>query len=238
MSKYPEYKQLNLPQISKDILKFWKEHKTFEKSVTTREGKTPWVFYEGPPSANGMPGIHHVMARAIKDIFCRFKTLQGFQVKRKAGWDTHGLPIELGVEKTLGITKEDIGNKNSPKYISVEDYNKACRREVMKYTDKWEELTSKMGYWVDMSDPYITYENKYIESVWWLLQNLSKKDLLYKGFTIQPYSPMAGTGLSSHELNQPGCYRNVKDRTAVVMFRSKKELTGSSLNNYFMAWTT
>lgn len=218
MKKYPEYKQLNLPQISKDILKFWEENKTFAKSVSSREGKTPWVFYEGPPSANGMPGIHHVMARAIKDIFCRFKTLQGFQVKRKAGWDTHGLPIELGVEKTLGITKEDIGNKNSPKYISVEDYNKACRKEVMKYTDKWEEVTSQMGYWVDMTDPYITYDNKYIESVWWLLQNLYKKDLLYKGFTIQPYSPAAGTGLSSHELNQPGCYRDVKDRTATVMF--------------------
>jgi isoleucyl-tRNA synthetase len=248
MSKYPIYTQLNLPQISKDILKFWHENKTFEKSITTREGKTPWVFYEGPPSANGMPGIHHVMARAIKDIFCRFKTLQGFQVKRKAGWDTHGLPIELGVEKSLGITKEDIGNKNSPKYISVEDYNKACRKEVMKYTDKWEEVTSQMGYWVDMGDPYITYDNKYIESVWWLLQNLYKKDLLYKGFTIQPYSPAAGTGLSSHELNQPGCYRDVKDRTATVQFKiRKKEFEKntflSSFKNeaddfYFMAWTT
>ena len=220
MKKYPEYKQLNLPQISKDVLKFWNENKIFEKSVSTREGKTPWVFYEGPPSANGMPGIHHVMARSIKDIFCRLKTMQGFQVKRKAGWDTHGLPIELGVEKTLGITKEDIGNKESAKYISVEDYNKACRKEVMKYTDKWEELTSKMGYWVDMSDPYITYDNKYIESVWWLLQNLYKKGMLYKGYTIQPYSPAAGTGLSSHELNQPGCYRDVKDRTAVVIFKA------------------
>ncbi len=248
MSKYPTYTQLNLPQISKDILKFWHENKTFERSITTREGKTPWVFYEGPPSANGMPGIHHVMARAIKDIFCRFKTLQGFQVKRKAGWDTHGLPIELGVEKTLGITKEDIGNKNSSKYISVEDYNKACRKEVMKYTDKWEQVTSQMGYWVDMSDPYITYDNKYIESVWWLLQNLYKKNLLYKGYTIQPYSPAAGTGLSSHELNQPGCYRNVKDRTATVQFKiRKKEFEKntflSSFKNeaddfYFMAWTT
>ncbi|MBK7312234.1 MAG: isoleucine--tRNA ligase [Sphingobacteriaceae bacterium] len=248
MSKYPTYTQLNLPQISKDILKFWHENKTFERSITTREGKTPWVFYEGPPSANGMPGIHHVMARAIKDIFCRFKTLQGFQVKRKAGWDTHGLPIELGVEKTLGITKEDIGNKNSSKYISVEDYNKACRKEVMKYTDKWEQVTSQMGYWVDMSDPYITYDNKYIESVWWLLQNLYKKNLLYKGYTIQPYSPAAGTGLSSHELNQPGCYRNVKDRTATVQFKiRKKEFEKNpfltSLKNeqddfYFMAWTT
>ncbi|MBP9069204.1 MAG: isoleucine--tRNA ligase [Bacteroidia bacterium] len=248
MSKYPTYTQLNLPQISKDILKFWHENKTFERSITTREGKTPWVFYEGPPSANGMPGIHHVMARAIKDIFCRFKTLQGFQVKRKAGWDTHGLPIELGVEKTLGITKEDIGNKNSSKYISVEDYNKACRKEVMKYTDKWEQVTSQMGYWVDMSDPYITYDNKYIESVWWLLLNLYKKNLLYKGYTIQPYSPAAGTGLSSHELNQPGCYRNVKDRTATVQFKiRKKEFEKntflSSFKNeaddfYFMAWTT
>src|SRR6218665_1614513 len=243
MSKYPEYKKLDLSQISKDILKFWKEDNTFEKSVYTREGATPWVFYEGPPSANGLPGIHHVMARSIKDIFCRFKTLQGYQVKRKAGWDTHGLPIELGVEKSLGITKEDIGNKKSEKYISVEDYNKACRTEVMKYTDKWEDLTAKMGYWVDMSDPYITYDNKYIESVWWLLQNLSKKDLLYKGYTIQPYSPAAGTGLSSHELNQPGCYRDVKDRTAVAMFKvltyPQAFLFGEHLPDvYFLAWTT
>ncbi|MCE3228862.1 MAG: isoleucyl-tRNA synthetase [Bacteroidetes bacterium] len=242
MKKYPEYKQLNLPQISKDMLKFWEENSTFAKSVSSREGKTPWVFYEGPPSANGMPGIHHVMARAIKDIFCRFKTLQGYQVKRKAGWDTHGLPIELGVEKTLGITKEDIGNKNSPKYISVEDYNKACRKEVMKYTDKWEDVTAQMGYWVDMSDPYITYDNKYIESVWWLLQNLYKKNLLYKGYTIQPFSPAAGTGLSSAELNQPGCYRDVKDRTAVVQFKvseaSKVRIQSSKDDIYFLAWTT
>ncbi len=242
MKKYPTYNQLNLSQISKDILKYWTEKDTFSKSVSTREGKTPWVFYEGPPSANGMPGIHHVMARTIKDIFCRYKTLQGFQVKRKAGWDTHGLPIELGVEKTLGITKEDIGNPNSKKFISVEDYNKACRKEVMKYTDKWEEVTAKMGYWVDMSNPYITYDNKYIESVWWLLQNLAKKDLLYKGFTIQPYSPAAGTGLSSAELNQPGCYRDVKDRTATVQF---KVIDHGKLNTehvkgdvYFLAWTT
>ncbi len=178
MKNYPTYNQLNMSQISKDILLKWKQENTFEKSVSSREGKSPWVFYEGPPSANGMPGIHHVMARTIKDIFCRYKTLQGYQVKRKAGWDTHGLPIELGVEKTLGITKEDIGNKISAKYISVEDYNKACRKEVMKYTDKWEDLTSQMGYWVDMQNPYITYDNKYIESVWWLLQNLSKKNLL------------------------------------------------------------
>jgi isoleucyl-tRNA synthetase len=221
MKKYPTYNQLNLSQISKDILDYWKEKDTFGKSISTREGKTPWVFYEGPPSANGMPGIHHVMGRTIKDIFCRYKTLQGFQVKRKAGWDTHGLPIELGVEKSLGITKEDIGNPNSKKFISVEDYNKACRKEVMKYTDKWEDVTAKMGYWVDMKDPYITYDNKYIESVWWLLQNMNNKGLLYKGFTIQPYSPAAGTGLSSHELNQPGCYRDVKDRTATVQFKVK-----------------
>ncbi len=249
MKKYPTYNQLNLSQISKDILNYWKEKDTFSKSILTREGKTPWVFYEGPPSANGMPGIHHVMARTIKDIFCRYKTLQGFQVKRKAGWDTHGLPIELGVEKALGITKEDIGNKNSEKYISVEDYNKACRKEVMKYTDKWEDVTAKMGYWVDMKDPYITYDNKYIESVWWLLQNLSKKDLLYKGFTIQPYSPAAGTGLSSHELNQPGCYRDVKDRTAVAMFKVSEfnynklpfdinHIPESFRNIYILAWTT
>lgn len=246
MKKYPTYNQLNLSQISKDILQYWKENDTFTKSVTTREGATPWVFYEGPPSANGMPGIHHVMGRTIKDIFCRYKTLQGFQVKRKAGWDTHGLPIELGVEKSLGITKEDIGNPNSKKFISVEDYNKACRKEVMKYTDKWENITSQMGYWVDMGDPYITYDNKYIESVWWLLQNLSKKDLLYKGFTIQPYSPAAGTGLSSHELNQPGCYRDVKDRTATVQFKvsSSKflvdnfKLQTSNSELYFLAWTT
>lgn len=254
MKKYPTYNQLNLSQISKDILAYWKEKDTFGKSISTREGKTPWVFYEGPPSANGMPGIHHVMARTIKDIFCRYKTLQGFQVKRKAGWDTHGLPIELGVEKSLGITKEDIGNPNSKKFISVEDYNKACRKEVMKYTDKWEDVTAKMGYWVDMKDPYITYDNKYIESVWWLLQNLNNKGLLYKGFTIQPYSPAAGTGLSSHELNQPGCYRDVKDRTAVAQFKFDPKQTiedkkaqvsqvlnigdGWSNDAYVLAWTT
>ncbi|MDI1354481.1 MAG: isoleucine--tRNA ligase [bacterium] len=241
MKKYPEYKKLDLSQLSKDVLNFWKVNNTFERSVSTRDAKKHWVFYEGPPSANGLPGIHHVMSRSIKDIFCRFKTLQGFQVKRKAGWDTHGLPIELGVEKTLGITKDDIGNPASPKYISVEDYNKACRKEVMKYTDKWEELTNIMGYWVDLSDPYITYDTKYIESVWWLLQNMAKKDLLYKGYTIQPYSPAAGTGLSSHELNQPGCYRNVKDRTAVVMFKANATSIFSFENCeavYFLAWTT
>jgi len=237
LNKYPEYKNLNLSQIAKDVLKFWEENKIFEKSITTREGKEPFVFYEGPPSANGMPGIHHVMARTIKDIFCRYQTLKGKQVKRKAGWDTHGLPIELAVEKTLGITKEDIGKK-----ISVEDYNKACRKEVMKYTDKWEELTRVMGYWVDMKNPYITYENEYIESVWWLLKNLYDKKLLYKGYTIQPYSPAAGTGLSSHELNQPGCYRNVKDRTATVMFKlvdsSKLKVEKLDAEVYFLAWTT
>ena len=233
---YPTYSTLDLPEISKEVLDFWDKQGIFELSVSSREGKTPFVFYEGPPSANGMPGIHHVMARTIKDIFCRYQTLKGKQVKRKAGWDTHGLPIELAVEKTLGITKEDIGKK-----ISVEEYNLACRKEVMKYTDKWEELTRLMGYWVDMQDPYITYENTYIESVWWLLQNLYKKGLLYKGYTIQPYSPAAGTGLSSHELNQPGCYRDVKDRTAVAMFKLKsvKGLMGAQEGNtYMLAWTT
>lgn len=217
MSKYPEYKTLNLPDVAAKVLKSWAEKDIFNKSVSSREGKESFVFYEGPPSANGLPGIHHVMARTIKDIFCRYHTMKGKQVKRKAGWDTHGLPIELAVEKTLGITKEDIGKK-----ITVEEYNKACRKEVMKYTDKWEDLTRMMGYWVDMQNPYITYDNKYIESVWWLLKNIYDKKLLYKGYTIQPYSPAAGTGLSSHELNQPGCYRNVKDRTATVQFKLKK----------------
>ncbi len=214
MSKYRQFDQLNLPQIADEVLAFWKKENIFQQSVDTREGCKPFVFYEGPPSANGLPGIHHVMARAIKDIFCRYKTLKGFQVKRKAGWDTHGLPVELGVEKELGITKDDIGKK-----ISVEDYNKACREAVMRYTDIWNDLTEKMGYWVDMDKPYVTYENKYIESVWWLLNSLYNKDLLYKGYTIQPYSPAAGTGLSSHELNQPGCYKDVKDTTVVAMFR-------------------
>src|ERR1700758_693171 len=236
--KYTEYKQLNLSQIGKDILKFWNENKTFEKSISEREGKTPFVFYEGPPSANGMPGIHHVMARSIKDIFCRFKTMQGFQVKRKGGWDTHGLPIELGVEKALGITKEDIGKK-----ITVEEYNAACRKEVMKYKDKWEDLTRKMGYWVDMEHPYVTFENNYIESVWYLLKELYKKGFLYKGYTIQPYSWAAGTGLSSHELNQPGCYRNIKDTTVVAMFKVKDKSqrpfeADKRFDCYFLAWTT
>ncbi len=246
---YKTYTNLNLSQTAKDVQKTWDENKTFEKSVTSREGKTPFVFYEGPPSANGLPGIHHVMARSIKDIFCRYKTQKGFQVKRKAGWDTHGLPIELSVEKALGITKEDIGKK-----ITVEQYNIECRKDVMKYTDVWEDVTRKMGYWVDMKNPYITYDNKYIESVWWLLSNLYNKGAIYKGFTIQPYSPAAGTGLSSHELNQPGCYRDVKDRTAVAMFKvdfknnnNPNNETFSSLtkiheekqiNIYFLAWTT
>lgn len=234
MKKYPEPESLNLPAIAAEVLKGWEENKIFEKSISSREGEEPFVFYEGPPSANGMPGIHHVMARAMKDIFCRYQTLKGKQVKRKAGWDTHGLPIELSVEKTLGITKEDIGKK-----ISIEEYNKACRTEVMKYTHLWEEVTKQMGYWVDMSDPYITYENKYIESVWWLLQQLYNKKMLYQGYTIQPYSPAAGTGLSTHELNQPGCYRPVKDRTATAMFK----LVDSSMFSvdspvYVLAWTT
>lgn len=236
--KFNEYSQLNLSEINKKMLSLWKEQDVFHKSVALREGKPSFVFYEGPPSANGMPGIHHVMARAIKDIFCRYKTMQGFQVKRKAGWDTHGLPVELGVEKALGITKEDIG-----KTVTVEEYNAACRRDVMKYTREWEDLTEKMGYWVDMDDPYITYDNRYIETLWWLLKQLYNKGLLYKGYTIQPYSPAAGTGLSTHELNQPGCYRDVKDTTCVAQFKVKDKavLPFSSVaanNYYFIAWTT
>jgi isoleucyl-tRNA synthetase len=217
MSTYNEYKQLSLTRIGEEILKFWEGQNIFSESLEIRKNSTPFVFYEGPPSANGVPGIHHVMARAIKDIFCRYKTQKGFHVTRKAGWDTHGLPVEIGVEKKLGITKEDIG-----KTISVEDYNKECRSEVMKYTDLWDDLTKKMGYWVDLNDPYVTYENKYIETIWYLLSELYKKDLLYKGYTIQPYSPAAGTGLSTHELNQPGCYRSVKDTTLVAQFKVVK----------------
>ncbi len=233
--KFAEYNQFNLSDINKEVLKKWDENQVFEKSMTTREGHPSFVFYEGPPSANGMPGIHHVMARSIKDIFCRFKTMKGFQVKRKAGWDTHGLPVELGVEKMLGITKEDIGKK-----ISVDDYNAACRKEVMKYTKEWTDLTHKMGYWVDLDDPYITYDNRYIETLWWLLKQLYNKGLLYKGYTIQPYSPAAGTGLSSHELNQPGCYRDVKDTTVTGIFKMldpKPEMQewGQAA---FVAWTT
>lgn len=214
MKKYPEYKKLNLPEINKEILNYWKQNQCFEKSIQQRSEQKKWIFYEGPPSANGMPGIHHVMSRTIKDIFCRYKTMQGYRVERKAGWDTHGLPVELGVEKELGITKEDIGKK-----ISIEEYNNHCRQSVMKYTDKWEELTETMGYWIDIKHPYITYDNNYIESVWWLLKQIYNKGWLYKGYSIQPYSPAAGTGLSSHELNQPGCYKPVKDRSAIVMFK-------------------
>lgn len=234
--KFKEYsKQLNLSEVNKEMLQIWDEHSLFEASMKEREGCPTFVFYEGPPSANGMPGIHHVMARTIKDIVCRYKTMKGFHVKRKAGWDTHGLPVELGVEKSLGITKEDIGKK-----ISVDEYNAACRSEVMKYTKEWTDLTHKMGYWVDLENPYITYDNKYIESVWWLLRQLYDKGYLFKGYTIQPYSPAAGTGLSSHELNQPGCYRDVKDTTATVLFKikdAKPEMEGWG-TPCFMAWTT
>ena len=234
-NKFKEYNGFNLSDINKEVLEKWDAESVFAESMKIREGHPSFVFYEGPPSANGMPGIHHVMARTIKDLFCRYKTMKGFHVKRKAGWDTHGLPVELGVEKSLGITKEDIGKK-----ISVDDYNTACRREVMKYTKEWEDLTHKMGYWVDTKDPYITYDNRYMESVWWLLQQLYKKGYLYKGYTIQPYSPAAGTGLSSHELNQPGCYRDVKDTTCVAQFRIKNprpemEQWGTPV---FLAWTT
>lgn len=232
---FPIYDKFNLSDINKQMLAEWNAKALFEQSMKEREGCPSFVFYEGPPSANGMPGIHHVMARTIKDIFCRYKTMKGFHVKRKAGWDTHGLPVELGVEKSLGITKEDIGKK-----ISVDDYNAACRHEVMKYTKEWETLTNSMGYWVDMENPYITYDNRYIESVWWLLKQLYDKKFLYKGYTIQPYSPAAGTGLSSHELNQPGCYRDVKDTTCVAQFLitdPKPDMTGWG-NPYFLAWTT
>ena len=245
-AKFPEYKGLDLPKVANDILNYWQENDIFEKSISTREGHEPFVFFEGPPSANGLPGVHHVLARAIKDIFPRYKTMKGFQVKRKAGWDTHGLPIELGVEKELGITKEDIG-----KTISVEDYNAACRTAVMRYTDVWNDLTQKMGYWVNMDDPYITYDPKYMESVWWLLKQIYDKSLLYKGYTIQPYSPKAGTGLSSHELNQPGTYQDVTDTTVVAQFKMKpheeqnlkvlpfgKDSGWAEGDIYFLAWTT
>ncbi|MBW4359058.1 isoleucine--tRNA ligase [Flavobacterium taihuense] len=255
-TKFTEYKGLDLPTVASEVLDFWKEKNIFEKSVTTREGNEPFVFFEGPPSANGLPGIHHVMARAIKDIFCRYKTQKGFQVKRKAGWDTHGLPVELGTEKELGITKEDIGKK-----ITVEEYNEACKKTVMRYTDVWNDLTEKMGYWVDMEDPYVTYKSKYMESVWWLLKQIYNKDLMYKGYTIQPYSPKAGTGLSSHEVNQPGSYRDVTDTTVVAQFKvleDQKELVFNTFYDYissnnlkhykferldldeihFLAWTT
>ena len=233
--KFTEYSHFDLSAINKEVLKKWDDEQVFHKSLEIREGAPSFVFYEGPPSANGMPGIHHVMARSIKDIFCRYKTMKGFLVMRKAGWDTHGLPVELGVEKALGITKEDIGKK-----ISVEEYNAACRKDVMKYTKEWEDLTHKMGYWVDMKNPYITYDNRYIETLWWLLKQLYGKGLLYKGYTIQPYSPAAGTGLSSHELNQPGCYRDVKDTTVVAQFKMKNPRPEMAAwgTPYFIAWTT
>jgi len=234
---YSEFKQLELAKIGQEILDFWKKENIFEKSISSRPKSNPFTFYEGPPSANGMPGIHHVMARAIKDIFCRYKTIKGYQVKRKAGWDTHGLPVELGTEKELGITKEDIG-----KTISIEDYNEACKKTVMRYTDVWNELTEKMGYWVDMDDPYITYKSKYMESVWWLLKQIYDKGLIYKGYTIQPYSPKAGTGLSSHEVNQPGAYRDVTDTTIVAQFKALANTLPSFLQGfddiYLLAWTT
>ena len=235
MKKFNEYKGLNLPALSKEVLEQWEKEGLFEKSISTREGHPQFLFFEGPPSANGMPGIHHVMARTIKDTFCRFKTMQGYQVRRKAGWDTHGLPVELGVEKMLGITKEDIGKK-----ISVDEYNAACRREVMKYTAEWTNLTKQMGYWVDLDNPYITYDNKYIETLWYLLKELYKKGYLYKGYTIQPYSPAAGTGLSSHELNQPGCYRDVKDLTCTARFKLKVKNSTLKIEapTYIIAWTT
>ena len=250
MAKYKEYQQLNLPAISQDVLAKWEANRTFEKSVELREGAIPFVFYEGPPSANGLPGIHHVISRTLKDLVCRYKTMKGFQVKRKGGWDTHGLPVELGVEKMLGITKEDIGKK-----ISVAEYNETCRREVLKYKDKWDELTRRMGYWVDLKEPYITFETKYIETLWWILNELYKKGLLYESVSIQPYSPAAGTGLSSHELNQPGCYKDVKDTSVVAMFKAVRDekskflfapvdaeikaadAAGSDVV-FFMAWTT
>ena len=245
-SRYKEYQQLNLPGIAEEILAEWDSNKVFEKSVELREGSTPFIFYEGPPSANGMPGIHHVISRTLKDLVCRYKTMQGFQVKRKGGWDTHGLPVELGVEKLLGITKEDIGKK-----ISVEEYNATCRREVLKFKDQWDDLTKKMGYWVDLEHPYITFENNYIETLWWCLKELYNKNLLYEDVSIQPYSPAAGTGLSSHELNQPGTYKDVKDTSAIAMFKAVNESMVNSQwykqinpndlmanNIYFLAWTT
>jgi isoleucyl-tRNA synthetase len=238
--KYKEFSQLNLPSIENEILKKWEADEAFEKSVELREGATPFVFYEGPPSANGMPGIHHVISRTLKDLVCRYKTMKGFQVKRKGGWDTHGLPVELGVEKELGITKEDIGKK-----ISVEEYNQKCREAVLRYKDKWDELTVKMGYWVDLNDPYITFDNKYIETLWWLLKELYDRNLLYESVSIQPYSPAAGTGLSSHELNMPGCYKDVKDTSAVAMFKAIKNdkskfLFDAAMSGevFFLAWTT
>src|SRR5580765_8034790 len=242
-SRYREYQQLNLPSIGEEILNKWEAEQSFQTSITMREGATPFVFYEGPPSANGLPGIHHVISRTLKDLVCRYKTMQGFQVKRKGGWDTHGLPVELGVEKELGITKEDIGKK-----ISVEEYNKKCREAVLRYKDKWDEVTRKMGYWVDLENPYITYENQYIETLWWILAELYRKDLLFESISIQPYSPAAGTGLSSHELNQPGTYKEVKDTSCVAMFKAIRNKESAFLFDqlsapgdaeiFFLAWTT
>ncbi|HNC38724.1 MAG TPA: class I tRNA ligase family protein, partial [Chitinophagaceae bacterium] len=237
---YKEFSGLNLPAFEAEILAKWTEKQAFEKSISLREGATPFVFYEGPPSANGMPGIHHVISRTLKDLVCRYKTMKGFQVKRKGGWDTHGLPIELGVEKELGITKEDIGKK-----ISVEDYNKKCREAVLRFKDKWDDITRKMGYWVDLNDPYITFKNEYIETLWWLLKELYKKGFLYESVSIQPYSPAAGTGLSSHELNQPGTYKDVKDTSCVAMFKAVRNEQSNFLFQqtngneiFFLAWTT
>src|SRR5689334_12565331 len=239
-ARYKECKQLNLPSIEKEVLEKWEKEKAFQKSIELRDGATPFVCYEGPPSANGMPGIHHVISRTLKDLVCRYKTMKGFQVKRKGGWDTHGLPIELGVEKELGITKEDIGKK-----ISVAEYNQKCREAVLRYKKEWDDLTTKMGYWVDLEHPYITFTNEYIETLWWCLKQLYEKGLLYKSVSIQPYSPAAGTGLSSHELNQPGTYRDVKDTSATVLFKAVKneqsdflfEASGGE-DVYLMAWTT
>ena len=238
--RFPEYKSLDLSKVNKDILKIWDENDTFHKSIREVDGKGEFIFYEGPPSANGKPGIHHVMARTIKDAICRYKTQSGYEVKRKAGWDTHGLPIELGVEKSLGITKEDIGSK-----ISIIDFNKACKKDVMRYTDQWEDLTRKMGYWVNMEHPYVTYDNRYIETLWWLLKQLYSKGVLYKDYTIQPYSPAAGSGLSSHELNLPGCYKDVKDTTCIALFKLIRDAKSEFLFKHtdteavhIMAWTT
>ncbi len=238
--KFAEHNGLNLTATNKEVLEQWELKDIFHKSIDEKEGCPQFVFFEGPPSANGHPGIHHVLARSIKDTFNRYKTMKGFQVHRKAGWDTHGLPVELGVEKELGITKADIDNHESPRYISTEEYNKKCRENVMKFTAEWRDLTEKMGYFVDLDHPYITYDNKYIETLWWLLRQLYEKGLLYKGYTIQPYSPAAGTGLSSHELNQPGCYRDVKDTTVTALFEvttPKDEWTKWG-KPYFVAWTT
>jgi len=238
--RFAEHNGLNLTKTNNDVLAEWEKNDIFHKSIDEREGCQQFIFFEGPPSANGHPGIHHVLARSIKDTFNRYKTMKGFQVHRKAGWDTHGLPVELGVEKELGITKKDIDNKASDKYISTEDYNKKCRENVMMFTAEWRELTEKMGYFVDLDHPYITYDNKYIETLWWLLKQLYGKGLLYKGYTIQPYSPAAGTGLSSHELNQPGCYRDVKDTTVTAQFLIKDPKAEWTKHGkpYFIAWTT